>query len=211
MDVSGDVADLMVKESIQLTEASIKLLAAGSKNLAALLWALAKDNKKLVGKTGMGRLLRENKELKVFHIKESDLAEFRAFAKKNVLFAVVKDKRRTDGMVDLVTNVDFVSQVNLFMERRGYGIPARSQEDAAPKKAVPRAQPDSSSPQRGSGSTQLPGKTARTTRTTDTPRQGGGHPYCQGEAGRPAGCVRGYEAAWKGPSEVSTRTAPKTR
>lgn len=30
MDVSGDVADLMVKESIQLTEASIKLLAAGS-------------------------------------------------------------------------------------------------------------------------------------------------------------------------------------
>lgn len=45
MDVSGEVADLMVKESIQLTEASIKLLAAGSKNLAAFLWALAKDNK----------------------------------------------------------------------------------------------------------------------------------------------------------------------
>ena len=125
MDVSGDVADLMVKESIQLTEASIKLLAAGSKNLAALLWALAKDNKKLVGKTGMARLLRESKELKVFHIKESDLAEFRAYAKKNVLYSVVKDKRRTDGVVDLVTNVDFVSQVNLFMERRGYGAPAR--------------------------------------------------------------------------------------
>ena len=62
MDVRGDVADLIVKESIQLTEAGIKLLAAGSKNLAALLWALAKDNKKLVGKTGMGRLLRESKE-----------------------------------------------------------------------------------------------------------------------------------------------------
>lgn len=86
MDVSGDVADLMVKESIQLTEASIKLLAAGSKNLAAFLWALSKDNKKLVGKTHMARLLREGKELKVFRIKESDLAEFRAFAKKNVLF-----------------------------------------------------------------------------------------------------------------------------
>ena len=137
MDVSGDVADLMVKESIQLTEASIKLLAAGSKNLAALLWALAKDNKKLVGKTGMARLLREGKELKVFHIKESDLAEFRAFAKKNVLFAAVKDSRATDGMVDLVTNVDFVSQVNLFMERRGYGAPVREQEDTAQKKPSP--------------------------------------------------------------------------
>ena len=119
MDVSGDVADLMVKESIQLTEASIKLLAAGGTSLAALLWALAKEDKKLVGKAGMGRLLRENKELKVFQIKESDLAEFRAYAKKNVLYSVVKDKRRTDGVVDLVTNVDFVSQVNLFMERRG--------------------------------------------------------------------------------------------
>ena len=129
MDVSGDVADLMVKESIQLTEASIKLLAAGGTSLAALLWALAKEDKKLVGKAGMGRLLRENKELKVFQIKESDLAEFRAYAKKNVLYSVVKDKRRTDGVVDLVTNVDFVSQVNLFMERRDYGAPAR--EDAA--------------------------------------------------------------------------------
>lgn len=137
MDVSGDVADLMVKESIQLTEASIKLLAAGSKNLAAFLWALSKDNKKLVGKTHMARLLREGKELKVFRIKESDLAEFRAFAKKNVLFAAVKDSRAEDGMVDLVTNVDFVSQVNLFMERRGYGAPARGQEAEPPKKAAP--------------------------------------------------------------------------
>ena len=162
MDVSGDVADLMVKESIQLTEASIKLLAAGSKNLAAFLWALSKDNKKLVGKTHMARLLREGKELKVFRIKESDLAEFRAFAKKNVLFAAVKDSRAEDGMVDLVTNVDFVSQVNLFMERRGYGAPARGQEAEPPKKAAPRVRPEHSSPQRGSGST------ARQTRSTDT-------------------------------------------
>ena len=87
MDVSGEVADLMVKESIQLTEASIKLLAAGSKNLAAFLWALAKDNKRLVGKTNMARLLKEGKELKVFRVKESDLAEFQVFAKKNVLYA----------------------------------------------------------------------------------------------------------------------------
>ena len=29
MDVSGEVADLMVKESIQITEESVKLLAAG--------------------------------------------------------------------------------------------------------------------------------------------------------------------------------------
>ena len=173
MDVSGDVADLMVKEGIQLTEASIKLLAAGSKNLAAFLWALARDSKKLVGKTNMARLLREGKELKVFQIKESDLAEFRSFAKKNVLFSVIKDDRRTDGMVDLVTNTDFVSQVNLFMEHRGYAAPARGEGGETPKKGGPRARPDSSSPQRGNGLTASQTRTRpeRTTRTTDETRE----------------------------------------
>lgn len=171
MDVSGDVADLMVKESIQLTEASIKLLAAGSKNLTAFLWALARDNKKLVGKTSMARLLREGKELKVFHIKEDDLVEFRSFARKNILFAAVKDTRSTDGMVDLVTNVDFVSQVNLFMERRGYGLPAKGQEDGTPKKADPRAPQGRSSPQRGNGWTPSQTRRAETTRTTDVPEK----------------------------------------
>ena len=209
MDVSGDVADLMVKESIQLTEASIKLLAAGGTSLAALLWALAKEDKKLVGKAGMGRLLRENKELKVFQIKESDLAEFRAYAKKNVLYSVVKDKRRTDGVVDLVTNVDFVSQVNLFMERRGYGAPAR--EDAAPKKAAPRAQPGSSSPQRGSGSTPSQSE-RRTTRTTDAPAAKiGDIPTVKGRLAALRAASEGMKEPGKPPQRQPTKHPPKTR
>lgn len=167
MDVSGDVADLMVREGIQLTEESIKLLAAGSKNLAAFILALAKDEKKLVGKTNMARLLREGKELKVFHIKESDLPDFRAFSRKNVLFSVVKDKRRDDGIVDLITNTDFVSQVNHFMERRGYAAPAKGPEVETQKKGVPRAPHGYSSPERGSGST----VSQRRTETTTTPNE----------------------------------------
>ncbi len=209
MDVSGDVADLMVKESIQLTEASIKLLAAGGTSLAALLWALAKEDKKLVGKAGMGRLLRENKELKVFQIKESDLAEFRAYAKKNVLYSVVKDKRRTDGVVDLVTNVDFVSQVNLFMERRGYGTPAK--EDATPKKAAPRAQPGSSSPQRGSGSTPSQSE-RRTTRTTDAPAAKiGDIPTVKGRLAALRAASEGMKEPGKPPQRQPTKHPPKTR
>ena len=210
MDVSGDVADLMVKESIQLTEASIKLLAAGGTSLAALLWALAKEDKKLVGKAGMGRLLRENKELKVFQIKESDLAEFRAYAKKNVLYSVVKDKRRTDGVVDLVTNVDFVSQVNLFMERRGYGAPAR--EDAAPKKAVPRAQPGSSSPQRGSGSTPSQSERRTTTRTTDAPAAKiGDIPTVKGRLAVLRAASEGMKEPVKSPKRQPGKQLSKTR
>ena len=58
MDNSGEVADLMVKESIQITEAAIKMLAGGSKNLAAFLLALSRDDKKLYGKTNMKKLLK---------------------------------------------------------------------------------------------------------------------------------------------------------
>ena len=146
MDTSGEAADLVVKESIQLTEASIKLLAAGSKNLAAFLYALAKDNKKLVGKTSMNRLLREGKELKSFCIKEEDFAEFRKYARPNVLFAAVQDTKANDGLVALVTNTDFVPQ--------------------AAKKDAPRTQQRNSSPERGNGSTAS--RTSQTMRTTDT-------------------------------------------
>ncbi len=169
MDVSGDVADLMVKESIQLTEASIKLLAGGSRDLTAFLLALAKDNKKLVGKTGMKRLLCEGKELKVFQLRESDLTEFAKYAKKNVLFAVIKDRRRSDGLVDLVTNADYVGQVNLFMERRGYGIPGL--EDKSQKKADPLARPEGYSARRGNGSIPLPNSS---TKAADIAKQVGG-------------------------------------
>lgn len=205
MDVSGEVADLMVKEGIQITEASIKLMASGAKNLTAFLWALAKDGKKLSGKTNMGRLLREGKELKVFRIKESDLPEFQAFAKKNVLYAAVKDKRATDGTIDLVTNVDFVSQVNLFMERRGYGTPT---QEAAPKKADPRAPQGRSSPQRGSGS--KPSQTRRTTertttRTTDAPVNINDIPTVKGRLA----ALRAASQGMGGPDKTPQRT-PKT-
>lgn len=212
MDVSGDVADLMVKEGIQLTEESIKLLAAGSKNLAALLWALARDEKKLVGKTGMTRLIREGKELKVFRLKESDLEEFKKFAKKNVLFSVVKDAKATDGMVDLVTNVDFVAQVNLFMERRGYPAPDHPQVDE-PKKADPRARQGSSSPQRGSGSTPsqnrtrtAPRTTTGSTRTTPTSDK----PSVKGRIAAMKAATEGMKKTGQTPQRTKG-TPPKTR
>ena len=215
MDVSGDVADLMVKESIQLTEASIKLLAAGSKNLTAFLWALAQDSRKLIGQTGMKRLLQENKELKVFHIKESDLQEFKHYARKNVLFAVIKDTRQTDGMVDLVTNVDFVSQVNLFLKRRGYDVPARDQDGAASKKAAPRAQRDSSSPQRGNGSTvsQTERTTMRTTedRTAEVPARIGDIPTVKGRLAALRAASEGMKEQGRATQRQAPKRTPQTR
>lgn len=216
MDVSGEVADLMVKESIQITEETVKLLAAGSKNLAAFLLALAQDNKKLSGKTNMARLLREGKELKVFHIKESDLADFKGFARKNMLYSIIRDSRSTDGMVDLITNYDYVSQMNHFMESRGYPVPGKdkAQGDETPKKDAPRAQPGSSSPQRGSGSNPSRSRsrtgTERTAGTRNTTTPTSDKPSVKGRLAAFRAAAEGMEKAGKTPQR--TRGAPpKTR
>lgn len=211
MDVSGEVADLMVKESIQITEESVKLMAAGAKNLAAFLLALTQDNKKLSGKTNMARLLRDGKELKVFSIRESDLEDFKSFAKKNVLYSVVKDKKAGNGIVNLITNVDYVSQVNHFMESRGYAAPAKAQGNDTPKKDAPRAQPGNSSPQRGNGSTPSPRRTRMTmestqTRTTPTSDK----PSVKGRLAAMRAATEGMKKAGQTPRRTQG-TPPKTR
>ncbi len=44
MSTNGETADMVVRESIQITESAVKLAGLGAKNLAALLVAVAKDN-----------------------------------------------------------------------------------------------------------------------------------------------------------------------
>ena len=114
----------------------------------------------------MKRLLREGKELKTFCIKAEDLNDFRKYARPNILFAAIRDTKEDDGVVALVTNTDFVSPVNLFMQRRGYPAPTQTQEDDTAKKDTPRTQQGNSSPERGNGST--PSRMSQTMRTTDT-------------------------------------------
>ncbi len=74
MDNRGEVADLMVKESIQLTEAAVKMLAAGSKNLAAFSAGPVPKQQKLYGKANMARLLQTGRGTSKGHFtsKESD-------------------------------------------------------------------------------------------------------------------------------------------
>lgn len=77
----------MVRESIQITESAVKLAGLGAKNLAALLVALAKDNPKLAGKTGLKRLIQDGEELTIFSVKQEDLRGFQMESKRyGVLF-----------------------------------------------------------------------------------------------------------------------------
>ena len=149
MNTSGETAELVVKEGIQITESAVKLAGLGAKNLAALLIAIAKDNPKLSGKTGLKRLIQDGEELTIFSVKQEDLKGFQMESKHyGVLFYPVINKVEKTGTVEIMAKAKDAKQINRIFERRGYPAPVR--EDAA-KKASARAPSENSSKERGNG------------------------------------------------------------
>lgn len=160
MSTSGETADLVVKESIQITESAVKLAGLGAKNLAALLIAIAKDNPKLAGKTGLKRLIQDGEELTIFSVKQEDLKGFQMESKRyGVLFYPIVNKVEKTGTVEIMAKAKDARQINRIFERMGYPAPVR--EDSTVKKANPRAPSENSFRERGSG--------ARTSAEVDKP------------------------------------------
>lgn len=150
MEVSGEVADLLVKEGLQVAELAARLSGKGIVNAAALLAAMVKNNYKVVGKVGIDRLNRENVESVVIPIKGTDLSRFEKTAKRyGVLYAAAKNENAE--VVHIISNVNYSAQLNAVLEAMGYGIPAREVQSA--KKARPRAPQETSSKERGNGLT----------------------------------------------------------
>ena len=155
MEVSGEAADLVMKEGVQISEEAIKLLARGAKNLAALLYALAKDQKKLYGKVSMNRLLSEQRPIEVLPLRTEDFDEFKRRAKKvGLLFAAIENKKGEAPYLDVLTNIDHLSQANYILEQMGYQ--PKQLEDTQPKKAQTPVQPESSLQKQRNGLTQGP-------------------------------------------------------
>ncbi len=153
MEVSGEAADLVMKEGIQISEEAIKLLARGAKNLAALLYALAKDQKKLYGKVNMNRLLSEQRPIEVLPLRTEDFDEFKRRAKKvGLLFSTILDKKGDEPYLEILTNIDHLSQANYILAQIGYQ--PKQPEDAQPKKEQAPARPEPSLQKQRSGLTQ---------------------------------------------------------
>ena len=153
MEVSGEAADLVMKEGVQISEEAIKLLARGAKNLAALLYALAKDQKKLYGKVNMNRLLSEQRPIEVLPLRTEDFDEFKRRAKKvGLLFSTILDKKGDEPYLEILTNIDHLSQANYILEQMGYQ--PKQLEDTQLKKAQTPVQPESYLQKQRSGLTQ---------------------------------------------------------
>lgn len=135
MNTSGEVADLMVKEALMITEEALKLSGLGAKNLAAIVIALLNDKDKTQGKTVMKNLLKSGEPVCIMQIREEDLNRFNKEAKKyGVLYVPVGDKTNNSGLCDIIAKQKDVTQLNYIMERLGYTTPIKEEPEPEPEK-----------------------------------------------------------------------------
>lgn len=155
MEVSGEVADLVVKEGLQATESAVKLAASGMKNVAALLLAISREDFKVVGKANVRRLAKEPDAPTVARIKVEDMKQFHSLAKEyGVLYFIAKKKGVESDTLDVISTEKYAANLNAVFQAMGYPIPSKeAKEEESPKKARSRAPREISSKERGSGST----------------------------------------------------------
>ncbi len=119
MNTSGEAADQVVRMALQTGEVALKITGAGAKQLAVLIYAILKEQKKSKGRARLETLVRTGKPLTVFSVKESNLKEFVKEAKRyGVLYCAVRNPRGSkDGMVDLIVKEEDASRINRIVER----------------------------------------------------------------------------------------------
>ena len=119
MSIQAEAADQVVKIMLDGSEHAIRIAGAGARQLAVLLCALLKDQKRTRGRTRLAGMLRSGKELRVFPIKADELKKFCKEAKKyGVLYNVLRQKKAKDGVVDIMARAEDASKINRIFERQ---------------------------------------------------------------------------------------------
>lgn len=120
MNSSGDVAESIIRMSLNGLEVAAKISGSGAKNISVLLYTILKDQEQTKGKTKLINMLKSGKELKVFSLRKEDLKIFTQESKRyGVLFSALIDKKLNshDGMVDIMVKAEDASKINRIVDR----------------------------------------------------------------------------------------------
>ena len=122
MNAGGEAADQVVRMSLQGIEVAaniaLKIGGAATKSLAATLYAMLNDKKKVKGAARLNSMLQSGKELKVFAIRHEDLKIFCQEAKRyGVLYSVLKEKNNTDGICDIMVRAEDAPKISRIVDK----------------------------------------------------------------------------------------------
>lgn len=117
MNTSGDAAEQIVRLSLEGTEVALKITGSAAKNVAAMLYAVLKEQKKTKGRARVETMLRRNKPMKVYTLKREDCKEFTQRAKTyGILFCPVPYKKG-DETIDILVDEEDAARVNHIVEK----------------------------------------------------------------------------------------------
>lgn len=123
MNASGDAAEQIVRMTLQGVEVAGKMSMDGAERLVKLIFASLKDTKRTKGRASLNTMLKSNKPIKVFEIKDRDLKKFCQEAKKyGVMYHVLKDRDKNDGKCDIMVRSEDSAKVNRIFQRFNLGI-----------------------------------------------------------------------------------------
>ena len=115
---SSEAAEQVVRMTLEGSETAIRLAGSGARQLAVLLYAVLRDQKKTKGKTRLTSMLRSGRELKVFAVRDEDMRKFGEEARKyGVLYTVLKDRDANDGLTDVMVRAEDAGKINRIFER----------------------------------------------------------------------------------------------
>lgn len=121
MNASSDAAEQIVRISLNGMEVAAKITGKAAVEVANMLYAVMKDQKKTKGKTRLENLISTGKPLSVFCLKSEDFTCFQKEAKRyGVLYYAVRNQRSdTDNVVDIMVKLEDASRMNRIIERFG--------------------------------------------------------------------------------------------
>lgn len=147
MNTSGDAAEQIVRMSLETGEAALKISGAGAQQLAVLLYAVLKEQRKTRGRARMETMVRSGKPLTVFSVKRGDLKEFVREAKRyGVLYCVIRSRKgSSDGLVDIMVKEEDASRINRIVERfrlASVKVEPECRKEKEPGQGIQKQQPE---------------------------------------------------------------------
>ena len=122
MNHSGDAAEQIVRLSLEGVEVVAKITGNAAKEIATFLVAALKSKDshlKLKGKARMTSMLKSNKALEIFSVKDKDLQKFVQGAKQyGIVYCVLRNRKNSpDGLCDIMVKADDAPKIARVVDR----------------------------------------------------------------------------------------------
>lgn len=118
MNQGGDVAEQVLRMSLNGVEVTAKVTGEAAKQIAVLLYTLLKQRNKTKGPMFLKNMLRSGKELRMFALQQKDLKRFCEEAKHyGIVYSLIRSPKAKDGLVDIMVRAEDAARLNTIFDR----------------------------------------------------------------------------------------------